>query len=179
MTNISVLSCPHCGPIRQTNESKLQEYVLILPKAGDDHFVLLVTKDRPLWQRGRLNLLGGHVEEGESPEDAAARELKEESGLDCLTKPIVVGKILARDCVIYCCVTHIERHHTAIQPREGETEEVKWYFWQSIKDDRRLMPNLRVIIPLMQMGVFNWELTDMSSLEAEVHETILRFLEKL
>lgn len=41
--------------------------------------VLLIRKDRPEWQRGRLNGLGGHVEEGEAPSQAMQREFREET----------------------------------------------------------------------------------------------------
>jgi len=41
--------------------------------------VLLILKEKP-GQKGRLNLVGGKVEEGETPEKAAHRELKEEAG---------------------------------------------------------------------------------------------------
>ncbi len=45
-------------------------------------YVALINKNRPEWQRGRLNGIGGHIEDSESPEQAMAREFKEEAGLD-------------------------------------------------------------------------------------------------
>ena len=45
-------------------------------------FVLLVRKQRPKWQAGRLNAIGGHVEEGEVALDAMVREFREETGLE-------------------------------------------------------------------------------------------------
>lgn len=42
--------------------------------------VLLVRKARPEWQVGRLNGVGGKVEEGESPRAAMEREFAEETG---------------------------------------------------------------------------------------------------
>jgi len=44
--------------------------------------VLLIRKTKPDWMAGRLNAVGGHVEEGETFEDAAVREFLEETGLD-------------------------------------------------------------------------------------------------
>jgi 8-oxo-dGTP diphosphatase len=44
--------------------------------------VALVRKERPEWQRGRLNGIGGHIESGESPAEAMRREFFEEAGLD-------------------------------------------------------------------------------------------------
>lgn len=42
--------------------------------------VLLIRKLRPAWQAGRLNGVGGKVEFGESPDEAMAREFREETG---------------------------------------------------------------------------------------------------
>jgi 8-oxo-dGTP diphosphatase len=43
--------------------------------------VLLVEKRRPRWQAGLLNGVGGHVEPGELPVEAMAREFEEETGV--------------------------------------------------------------------------------------------------
>jgi len=47
--------------------------------------VLLQRKAKPKWQEGRLNGPGGKIEEGETPEQAVAREIAEETTLT--TKP--------------------------------------------------------------------------------------------
>lgn len=167
------------------------EYVLVgasrLPVrwAGvTDHNVLLVLKDRPDWMKGRLNLVGGKIEAGETPIQAALRELKEESGLDAWDHPTtgwggpeVCGKLIGKDCIVHCVkctVTFTDQ--CQIKPREGETEKVEWFqFWQ-IKDDPRLMPNLRVIIPLMFMDLKGWTITDKnSSLDSLSHEIMISF----
>jgi 8-oxo-dGTP diphosphatase len=41
--------------------------------------VVLIEKTRPQWQAGRLNGVGGHIENGETPPDAMAREFREEA----------------------------------------------------------------------------------------------------
>ena len=43
--------------------------------------VALVRKARPDWQAGRLNGIGGHIEPGESADEAMAREFEEEAGV--------------------------------------------------------------------------------------------------
>jgi 8-oxo-dGTP diphosphatase len=44
--------------------------------------VLLIRKNRPTWQRGSLNGVGGHVERNESFHAAMAREFREETGVE-------------------------------------------------------------------------------------------------
>lgn len=43
--------------------------------------VLLLRKDTPSWQKGKLNGIGGKVEQGESIHTATVREFQEETGL--------------------------------------------------------------------------------------------------
>lgn len=51
--------------------------------AFDDslQYVVLIKKQRPEWQKGLLNGVGGKVEEGEYALDAMEREFEEEAGL--------------------------------------------------------------------------------------------------
>ena len=57
------------------------DYVSILALTKDRK-VLLVRQYRPAVERYTLELPSGHVESGESPEDAARRELLEETGFE-------------------------------------------------------------------------------------------------
>lgn len=43
--------------------------------------VLLIQKERPDWQKGKLNGIGGKIEPNEKSVECMAREVKEESGL--------------------------------------------------------------------------------------------------
>jgi len=43
--------------------------------------VALIRKSKPDWMAGKLNAVGGHVEEGETFEQAADREFTEETGM--------------------------------------------------------------------------------------------------
>lgn len=58
----------------------MTEYVagFMFNETGDK--VALVRKARPKWQEGRLNAIGGHIEEGETPRQAMVREFEEETG---------------------------------------------------------------------------------------------------
>lgn len=46
--------------------------------------VLLIEKQKPDWQRGLLNAIGGKVEPGERPTEAMVREFQEETGMNIL-----------------------------------------------------------------------------------------------
>lgn len=60
----------------------MREWVVgfLLDDAGER--VVLVRKNRPAWQKGRLNGVGGKVEQGESLHDAMVREFLEETGVE-------------------------------------------------------------------------------------------------
>jgi 8-oxo-dGTP diphosphatase len=57
-------------------------YVLALLFTEDRAGVVLMRKTRPAWQAGRVNALGGKLHPGETPHDAARREVREEAGVD-------------------------------------------------------------------------------------------------
>jgi 8-oxo-dGTP diphosphatase len=60
----------------------MREYVCSFLFSPDRTRVVLIRKNRPAWQAGKLNGVGGKIELGESPRQAARREFREETGLD-------------------------------------------------------------------------------------------------
>lgn len=54
----------------------------VLGFAFNDYQVLLIEKQKPAWQKGLYNGLGGHIEKDETPIAAMVREFKEECGID-------------------------------------------------------------------------------------------------
>lgn len=60
-----------------------KQYVLGLLFTTKKDVVWLIRKNRPAWQRGLLNGIGGQVEtaKGERPDAAMVREFEEEAGL--------------------------------------------------------------------------------------------------
>ena len=59
---------------------------------GYDHVdkVALIRKNRPAWQAGKLNGIGGHIELNETPEGAMRREFFEETGVQTTWKKFCV-----------------------------------------------------------------------------------------
>jgi 8-oxo-dGTP diphosphatase len=57
------------------------EYVVGLLFSEDRESVALVHKNRPEWQNGKWNGVGGKVEPGETAEQAMRREFEEEAGV--------------------------------------------------------------------------------------------------
>ena len=145
----------------------IKNYVLICVVQPFSNNIIFVMKKRPEWQKGKFNLVGGKIEEGENEEQAALRELKEETGY----KPhknypnlIKSGVLENKDgSKVYCfkaIVDVFEKLHPT--PGEGETELIKWCNWGLMKTDNRLINNLRIIVPLMINDICDWKLIEVS-----------------
>ena len=57
------------------------EYVAGLMFSSDHSRLAMVVKNRPKWQEGLFNVVGGKIEEGEGPITAMSREFLEETGV--------------------------------------------------------------------------------------------------
>ena len=84
--------------------SKSNTKHLVLGFVTFGNFVLLIKKEHPAWQSGKMNGIGGHVEEGESPLEAMRREATEEAGdfvggLEWVKKGTVTW---GRETVLHC-----------------------------------------------------------------------------
>lgn len=141
----------------------MEEFTLIYADgrqsfAGSFHSsasTLVILKDRPFWQKGKLNLLGGKIEK-ETPQESAVRELKEEAGLSPLENPEEMGWITGKNYKIYIFKIPVD-FSKRLYPREEETEEVFWH--TNALGDKRLMPNLKFIIPLCKNNIKGWKLS--------------------
>jgi len=154
----------------------VQKYVLIYanPVIGPDSGILLILKNKPAWQVGKLNLVGGKIEPGEEPGQAALRELKEETGLEALSAPRVMGTISGSWGIVFCVKISVNGYEE-FKPRAGETELPLWADWHEIKNHELLMPNLRVVLPLMMCGVTNFNIKDEGpDWKSNTHEYMIR-----
>ena len=59
----------------------MKRYVVGFLFSEDLKNVALIRKNRPEWQKGLLNGIGGHIEIGETDQQAMAREFAEEAGV--------------------------------------------------------------------------------------------------
>lgn len=60
----------------------MTSYVLGFAFSEDDRSVLLILKNRPAFQAGKWNGVGGKIEPSETAQQAMVREFREETGLD-------------------------------------------------------------------------------------------------
>lgn len=141
----------------------MQEYVLVFCREfWNSKSFLVVHKDRPSWQKGRINLPGGKIdpEDNGCPVVAALRELKEEAGYEATTG-FPAGRLEFDGGVVHVVSVLVNRNAQGEpKPRPGETEKVEWTVFPVLREDPRLLPNLRVMIPLLLTGVNGWVVTD-------------------
>ena len=133
----------------------MTEYVLCYVRdlCGD---ILAIERRKQDWQQGKLNLPGGRIEVGETAEQAAIREIKEEANIDA-TDTTFIGSIHYAESTIYVL-------DCGFNPDDNEVKssaegEVIWFGCPELLRDPRLIPNLRVIIPLAVAGVHGWRLS--------------------
>lgn len=88
--------------------------------------VLLIRKERPEWQKGKLNGVGGKIEQRETSKHCIVREVAEECGLQTKDHEWTrIGKMRGADwfCDVY---THV--HQGSLNDVSTTTdEEVQWF----------------------------------------------------
>jgi 8-oxo-dGTP diphosphatase len=113
--------------------------------------VALIRKNRPQWQAGRWNGIGGKVEAGESPTAAMIREFEEETGV---VSPGEVWQHFATlrdkrlEFEMTCFVTVLQPEQLDLV-RTVESEEVRIFDGDVLtREDIDVLPNLRWILPM-------------------------------
>lgn len=82
--------------------------------------LLLIKKNRPDWQKGLHNGIGGKVADGEDPIFAMAREFKEESGLDIIQWRLFHKETFESGNTVYFFSTRTDSVYEARSPTDEE-----------------------------------------------------------
>lgn len=130
--------------------------------------IILIERKKDDWQKGKLNLPGGSIHDGETPEEAAFRELREETGLYASLADIrVVGEIVGNTdeaesawSVVVCFCPYRAMHGQFPQEAKTLTAEgdIHTMDWRDAIHDPRLIPNLKLIVPYCQSRLTGWRL---------------------
>jgi 8-oxo-dGTP diphosphatase len=106
--------------------------------------VMLIEKNRPEWQKGRLNGIGGHIEKGETSQQAMSREFHEETAAQSdgwdLFAILTNGRTWCVD-FLFCVVPGFPTYRR--QCNEGI---IGIYPIKDLPDN--VLPNLRWLIPM-------------------------------
>lgn len=146
----------------RTNALKNREFecfvlgFLFGPAYGGAEEVLLIRKRRPRWMRGKLNGIGGKLEEGECPKEGMQREMREETGLEWkLQGPFVQGPIVQGPFAIlnfarlkrrvYCFTSNKKYMRSATTMTD---EHVDRYGYPQCLQCKDLADHLRWLLPL-------------------------------
>jgi len=130
----------------------MKKYTLGFLFSKDLKKVLLIHKNRPEWQAGKINGLGGKIEENETPKDCITREVKEETSLTTKNKDWhLVGTLHSSffETSVLCA-----QYQNSFGQEESTTDEI--IEWFSVKDlPTNIMSNLSWLIPLCLDSIQN------------------------
>lgn len=138
----------------------IKKYVLGFAFSKDRKELVLIEKQRPLWQKGKFNGIGGKIEEGEDPIDSMVREFQEETGVktdpdkwqnfgimsfdpDIMGGRADIYMFRMFDDIIYDCST-------------TESEEILIVNSDTCLNVFKCMPNLPILIPLALSDEFSY-----------------------
>lgn len=134
----------------------MEKYVCgFLGMNGPKGSVALIKKQRPPWQFGLLNGIGGHIEKGESPLKAMRREFYEETGLRYLEWTLFLildGPGFFPKWRVY----FFRKLLYGEKPKLSQltSEKVSWFNTQKIQD-LSTINNLKWIVPMALNPIYN------------------------
>jgi 8-oxo-dGTP diphosphatase len=107
--------------------------------------VALVRKNRPEWQAGKLNGIGGKIEANETPDEAMVREFEEETGM-MVPKWEEFCTLEGDNSLVYC----FKAIGDVTQVRTVETERIEVHSVERLLNFNysEALPNLRWLIPM-------------------------------
>lgn len=135
----------------------MKNYVCGFLFSPDQNQIVLIEKQKPEWQRGKLNGVGGKLEYNESPASAMAREFKEEAGVmipaerwkhfrtEHFANGAPDGSAQAK--VFWFAAVANDNEWRAVRTMEDE----KIVKWAGNINNKSLMYNLRYLIPMAEV----------------------------
>jgi len=106
--------------------------------------VALIRKQRPSWQRGLLNGIGGHIELSDnSPAEAMRREFRKETGLE-ITEWSEFGEIKAPGALVHCVAARTRPGQQ--KPLTQTTDEEPRWYPVGVGDTEVCVRNLPILI---------------------------------
>jgi 8-oxo-dGTP diphosphatase len=103
--------------------------------------VLMIKKNHPEWQDGRLNGIGGKIEKGETPLQAMIREFQEEAGAEVTSW----RQFAVMNGDSYTLNLFTSHENVKLNPNVDEGE-ISWYPAGQLPDN--VLPNMRFLIPM-------------------------------
>lgn len=113
----------------------------------DNQVLLALKKQR--FGKGFLNGYGGKVEQGETPEIAVAREIKEEAGVEIdpqSLEKVGIVDFFEVDSHLFECHIFFAHAWSGVPTETEEMGEPQWFLWKSLpidkmwKGDRQWLP---------------------------------------
>jgi 8-oxo-dGTP diphosphatase len=117
---------------------KIRKFVIGYLFDGNGN-VALIEKNRPDWQKGRLNGVGGQIEKDETPLQAMTREFKEEAGPEVSWRQFCV---LKGDGYRLFCFTSRDK----VEISTKTDEKVAWYPVDRLPAN--ILPNSLWLVPM-------------------------------
>lgn len=133
----------------------MDHYVLAFIFSHDLKEVLLVNKQRPDWQKGKWNGLGGHIEKDEFPFQAVKREISEEIygasfALDDITHAVT---FVCPGGTVWVYKMLAGRFDNLTEIRSRTDEPVKAFYVKSISGWANMLDSMKWLIPLILSDV--------------------------
>lgn len=123
----------------------MKKYVVGFVFDSSREHILLIHKNRPEWQKGFINGLGGKIEDGETALSAMVREIQEESGLLTLEDEwVYVGRIYSDTMNVE--FFGYEYRGDTDDAQSLEDEPIEWFPVKALPIN--LIENLTWLIPI-------------------------------
>jgi 8-oxo-dGTP diphosphatase len=115
----------------------------------NENVVALIKKNRPAWQAGKYNAIGGHIEPGEVPIEAMIREFKEETDINTTPGDWTPVCVLEGEGF----VVHFYASQKGFTGGRSVTDELVYAIELTEINENNAIPNLMWLIPAAQLAL--------------------------